>query len=387
MCHSMSHATDAEELRRGENVRFPAGTAKFLAARFVPVSILLLTVEGLLVLLVLLSHMTGDQQFAAICVMASLFTCAVVVVALLTDGKELLPRRSAAPEQVAAPSPRGERSVGGDPDNQTDNPLEARARRILMPDDPELIEVGGERFDDPFDIPARYAGEIDPSQWARVFDIIRAKYGRLIADAFQDEDARALLLCDRQVIQTARSPDEFDDRQMRQIQGERDRLCFIFGREEFIEECPWSAVAPDDAYPTLRVWLAPESTQPHELRRVGLDVIADFDTGNPRHGPFAIDDGIRQGAALSAGFLGRGSHLGRPYGYTRMPMTVGVEGENQSLGTGTAVVRFVRDWANSPFVVANPRRRAFVGREIMFGLRLRICLDPVARSTLIEPLA
>ena len=105
---------------------------------------------------------------------------------------------------------------------------------------PAGITVQGRVFEDPFDVPASYGGRLDPDQYRAVFDIIEARHGELLEQGFRDPDVRALLLCDRQVVARARTPEEFDLDRIRQIEEEHDRLCFIYGKEDLIEECGWS---------------------------------------------------------------------------------------------------------------------------------------------------
>lgn len=144
------------------------------------------------------------------------------------------------------------------------------------------IEIDGQCFADPFDIPASLSPKIRPEHHPQIFGIIRARYGRMIKRALRQPGTRALLLCDRKVVGTAEWAEEFDLDEIRRIQREHDRVCFLYGTGDLIEECAWSPLGTDDAYPTLRVWLAPERATEALLQQVGVEVLADFDTGNPR---------------------------------------------------------------------------------------------------------
>ena len=250
----------------------------------------------------------------------------------------------------------------------------------------ETIELAGKSFADPFDIPASLSRQIPPALYPRIFRIIKAKYGRIIKGGLREPGARALLLCDRKVVATAQTPEEFNLEEIRRIEHERDRVCFTYSEEDLVEECAWNSVGPDDAYPTLRMWLAPEAAAETALPDTGVEVIADFDTGNPRHprGFYAFDDSTRERAGISPGVPGVASHLGTAYYYTRSAALVGTADEQGMVRSHVASVRFIADWPLSPFVRVNRGRQGFVGREIMFGLRLRITLDPTTRRTRVE---
>jgi hypothetical protein len=250
----------------------------------------------------------------------------------------------------------------------------------------EVIEFEGRRFRDPFDIPASLSRKIPTALYPCIFRIIKAKYARVIRRGLRKPGARALLLCDRKVVATAQTPEEFELQEIRRIEHERDRVCFTYSEEDLVEECAWSSVGMDDAYPTLRIWLAPHGVTDAVLRDSGVEVVADFDTGNPRHprGYYAFDDTIRESARIGPGVPGAASHLGTGYYYTRTPAVVGTADEEGRVRSHPASVLFVPDWSVSPFVRVNRERRGFVGREIMFGLLLRITLDPATRWTRVD---
>ena len=275
-----------------------------------------------------------------------------------------------------------------------------RARRSRSAGDPKMahqsqatvaaapaeIEIEGQRFSDPFDIPADLSLKIQPEQYSLIFGIIQARYARLIRNALRKPGRRALLLCDRKVVATAEWADDFPLEEIRRIEREHDRVCFVYGSGDLVEESAWSAVRTDDAYPTIPVWLAPEDTPEPTWGQVGMALVADFDTGNPRRpsGLNAFDASLANSAGLFPGAHTIDKHLETFYRYSRTPALLGTEDEGGQRKAYKTVVRLVADWSLSPFVRANPRRRGFVGREIMFALGLRITLDPAARRTTIE---
>jgi len=105
---------------------------------------------------------------------------------------------------------------------------------------PEAVEIEGRRFTDPFDIPADLSPKIQPEQYPRIFGIIQARYGRMIQRALRKPGRRALLLCDRRVVATAEWADEFELEEIRRIEREHDRVCFVYGSGDLVEECAWS---------------------------------------------------------------------------------------------------------------------------------------------------
>jgi len=249
----------------------------------------------------------------------------------------------------------------------------------------EGIEVEGQFFADPFDIPAALSPKLQPDQYRDVFRIIEARYSRLIRKASKGPGPRALLLCDRKIVAEATTPEEFGLDEIRQIEARHDSVCFIYSSGDLVEECAWSSVGAYDAYPTLRVWVAPEGAPQATLLYAGAEVVADFGTGNPRHprGFCAFDDSVRKDIGIPPGVHAQASHLGASYWYTGVPALVATRDGLGQTRAHRAAVRFVPDWESSPLVWANPSRRGLVGREVLFGLRLRVLLDAAARQTTI----
>lgn len=338
---------------------------------------LLVVAEVGLVAFVLVSNLAGTLQVMALCAALIVLTTGVLVAwdfvqtrAIRVVLRKLLstPELGLSPEALAGRRPQASESPG--------------------PGALPRIKVGERFFDDPFDIPASGSERVEPDQYEAVFGIIEAKYGRLLEEGFRNPEVRALLLCGRQVVGRARTPEQFDLDEIRRIEEERNRLCFIYGKEDLIEECGWSSLDGDDAYPTLRVWLSAETAHEPEARNRGVEIVVDFDTGNPRHsdGFYAFEDALRGELALGQGTPGQGRHMGGTYKYTRLRVRVGTIDESGGSRSHVAEARFVWDWrsAYNPFLWANPQRRGFVGREIMFALGLRITLDPSSRQTRVD---
>lgn len=91
----------------------------------------------------------------------------------------------------------------------------------------EGVEVGGQFFADPFDIPAALSPKLQPEKYQQVFRIIEAGYPRLLRKATEGPRPRALLVCGRKVVAEAANPEEFDSHQVRQIEAEHDAVCFV----------------------------------------------------------------------------------------------------------------------------------------------------------------
>ena len=248
------------------------------------------------------------------------------------------------------------------------------------------IEIDGQFFADPFDIPASLSPRIRPEHHPQIFGIIRARYGRMIKRALREPGTRALLLCDRKVVGTAECAGEFRLDQIHRIERQHDRVCFIYGTGDLVEDCGWSPLRRDDAYPTLRVWLAPDGATEAPVQQVGVELLADFDTGNPRLplGFNAFDASLGAAAGMPPNVNGEDVHLGARYEFWLCHALVGTTDEQGRTRARATEVRLVTNWVASPFRRVNPRRRGFVGREIMFALGLRITLDPAARRTRVE---
>lgn len=162
---------------------------------------------------------------------------------------------------------------------------------------------------------------------------------------------------------------------------------FLFTKEPVVEEGPapsptsiWSALAPDDAYPTLSILVARPDLPDTALVLQALRVFADFDTGSPA--VFLSQDDVRNcGVNLDNLMPLTRFHLGRPYHYVIPTMRVAVPTQANTLPSAVFQVYAVRDWSNSPLTLVNPSRRALMGRNMLLRLGLEVNLNGRTRST------
>jgi hypothetical protein len=111
------------------------------------------------------------------------------------------------------------------------------------------------------------------------------------------------------------------------------------------------------------------------------DLVADLDTGS--HGTL-IDDRIAHDRDGSHVWFS-GSHLSHSFRWRpgRVSVEVGLEGGERR--TVDLPVRWVADWASSPFVRINPARRALAGRDLLRAVGATVVLRPSDAETRLVP--
>ena len=148
---------------------------------------------------------------------------------------------------------------------------------------------------------------------------------------------------------------------------QKDAVPFLFMKLGPIEElrATWSDCGTvdhfKDWYPTIHIRISDASRPGHDP----LEFIADFDTGNPYihlDGDILWDRGITR----EFNFFNRQRDSFHEMEYTYYPSHVFLEimEEDRPVVEMTTQVNCVLDWKRSPFVIANPNRTAFVGRQV-----------------------
>lgn len=204
---------------------------------------------------------------------------------------------------------------------------------------------------------------------AQRIDLVRR--AGLIARERVDEELRTrgaawiVLLGDRIVAESTDPADCPSPDALLALGDEDDLVPFLF-EAPLVEEIPatssGSPLPRGDAYATI----------PLCIEETVLN--ADLDTGS--HATF-VD---RQLVACDAATWFEGRHLGQAFlwapGRARIAVRVGDGRIERSLP-----IRFVHDWAASPFVRINLARRALVGRDVLRGLGLELRLSASDLST------
>ena len=236
---------------------------------------------------------------------------------------------------------------------------------------------------DPFALSlAEYRALSAEQEWALTQELFR-RYGRWLEEQFRKTDAALLAVCDHEVVYT--SPDRYDfrvDETVERVERERNKPCFIVTRPVPVEETsPWSDLGQGDFYPTVELHLGAHGWTDAEVFSRGARISSDFDTGNPALAVF--DEALCYRLSGERRPLRQDLHLGRPYRYRPRLMKLGIS-DGRTQRVIERVVEGVEGWedpAQNPFKLANPRRRGFVGRDLMLQALFRITLDPRRRES------
>jgi|GEM_PF-1654006 len=210
------------------------------------------------------------------------------------------------------------------------------------------------------------------------------KYSKWIAQELERHQARWILVCGKEVIESSPTLRNYPKSQKVETVGEqRGLMPFVFVRGPIIEESIWTVLPYNDSYPTLPIIVAAENEKPLNLKANGLAITdADLDTGSTDimlDYDLVVDKGIIERQNVKQ--VHTHSHLGREFRYHTLPIWVGVITETDEMIAGVIDVLCVRDWAKSPLIASNHSRQALVGRNLLYELPLRIELDGRKRIT------
>jgi hypothetical protein len=189
--------------------------------------------------------------------------------------------------------------------------------------------------------------------------------------------AQWILVCGGKVLEFSRTLDNYPTPEKLQAFGkEHGFIPFVFVPRPLIEESPWSALAEEDFYPTLKLHFAAKTQKESRPRATGFAVDADFDTGSPHlfvdYDKLAEKGVVGLRSQAEAYFQ---QHLGEYYRFHIMPIQLIMIDENEKHYTKRMHAYCVRDWQRSPLCLVNSDRKALAGRNIMLNFPLKLELD------------
>lgn len=254
-----------------------------------------------------------------------------------------------------------------------EKPVESSASQRV---NAQLIHV------DPFAITPEQRDRLTPEEVISLYDLVYERYGTLVKSAL-DQGARYVVLCDGNVV--SRYCDSYgpSDEELRLLERKHGKACYVIGAD-VIEEAAWSQLSQTDYYPTLPIHLGLPDWSDKQVFEQGFVVNADFDTGNPDVAAFNLDDltkiGIQQPRPDE---LRSEIHLTRPFYYAWRTLKIGAKDQRacRSISKPCKCLMRWTDVRANPFLLANPRRTGFVGRDVMLGFPLMIILDAAKRTT------
>jgi len=241
---------------------------------------------------------------------------------------------------------------------------------------------------DPFDIPLdKYRELVYNEGYSRVANRIIAErlhklHGDLIRKEFKRTKAQSIVLCNGKVIYSSKNRYEPSDEEIRKMEEEMGKPCFIITGEPMIEEkSSWSYLSAEDYYPTIETYIGVSSWKDEDVFKKGIRVICDFDTGNPEY--MVLDEEVCRRITEEVPIRRIGYHLGMLYSYYPRNMRIGVT-DGIRKRCLNKIVEGVDNWhdvESNPYKIANPRREGFVGRDLMLRLFLKLILDPLSKES------
>ena len=246
----------------------------------------------------------------------------------------------------------------------------------LQPLDAQLMHQ------DPFTITPEQRDRLTAEEVMSLYDVIHRRYGSLVKSAL-DQGARYIVLCDGNVVLTRNDAYGPSDEELRLLERKYGRACYVIGAD-VVEEAAWSPLPQGDYYPTLPIHLGLSDWSDQQVFKRGLTMDSDFDTGNPDVSAFSVEDLAKIGVKPPRPDEIRSDiHLNRPFYYAWRNLKVGAKDQKtrRSISKPCKCLLRWRDVGTNPFLLANPRRVGFVGRDIMLLLPLMVTLDAAERTT------
>lgn len=241
---------------------------------------------------------------------------------------------------------------------------------------------------DPFDIPLdKYRELVYNKEYSRVANRIIVErlhklHGDLIKKGFKKAGAQSIVLCGGRVVYSSKKRYEPSDEEIRRMEEEMGKPCFVVTGEPLIEErSSWSYLDVEDYYPTIETYVGGIDWKDEDVFEKGVKVVCDFDTGNPEY--MVLDEEVCRSVVEEVPIRRIGYHLGIPYSYYPRSMRIGVTDgiRKRCLDKIVEGVDSWQDIESNPYRIANPKREGFVGRDLMLKLFLKITLDPLSKES------
>jgi predicted transcriptional regulator len=233
----------------------------------------------------------------------------------------------------------------------------------------------------PFEISTSERDSMTSEELTVLYDSLLEEYGRLIRESL-GKGSRYIVLCDGKVVYASNR--EPTDEEIRNLEKNLGKVCYVL-TEDPIEESHWSPIGDKDFYPTIDVFIGGANWEDEEIFRRGLKITSDFDTGNPDVAAFSNED-VNLIQPTVTHIMRRAFHLGKYYDYHLTTLKIGIKDSGDVKRCITKPCRSVLSWTKperNPFLLANPNRKGFVGRDLMLSFPLNIQLSGKNKQSII----
>lgn len=191
---------------------------------------------------------------------------------------------------------------------------------------------------------------------------------------------RQAVICDKKIIHETKNLDDIPNEFVEKLARSKNKACYVFSSPDLVEDCIWTGINDHDFYPTICLHVGTEDSNESDLINTPC-ILADFDTGNPYYRVFDANKFTEPITTFSALEMRQGIHLERNYTYFQKKVKICVKDENGEIHSITRNVRMVRDWNGCALLLASPNREAYVGRDVLRDLNVKLELDPSKRTT------
>jgi len=249
------------------------------------------------------------------------------------------------------------------------------------------LSIAGERVRDPFDLSLSWT-QLTTKEKDQILESIESSYQKPIQEAFEeDREATTAILCKGKVVEVDKGFISLE--KLQGLEEKYGTICIpIVNQRRFtIEESTWNDLTAErrgDYYPTVPInvgaGLWPDPTVFQKVIRI----TADFDTGNWGVLALPIETCREILPIKDEEILFASRHLERRYYYAVKKFKIGVEDIDRDRRTILRQVFCVEDWPNSPLTATNPKREAFLGRDVMLEFPFEARLNPLTRRTTIK---
>jgi len=226
---------------------------------------------------------------------------------------------------------------------------------------------------DPFKVSIAERDSMSHKELVALYDYLVEEYGSLIRNRLV-KGSRHIILCDGKVVQA--SSYEPSDKEVKDLENRLGKVCYVL-TEDPIEESSWGILGDGDYYPSIEVLIGGAEWKEMEVFNHGLRIAADFDTGNRDIAAFSHED-LNLIRPVETRIMRRAFHLGRPYDYYLVTLKIGVKdsvGATRCLQKTSRSVLSWTEFERNPFLLANPTRKGFVGRDLMLAFPFNVLLS------------
>ncbi len=232
---------------------------------------------------------------------------------------------------------------------------------------------------DPFDVPIAERDSMSPEEVASLYDRLVGDHADLVRGHL-GRGSRYVVLCDGNVVDA--SSREPSDEDIKALERELGKVCYVL-TEDLIEESPWAPLGEGDYYPSIGLFIGGLEWEEGEVFGQGLEMIADLDTGNPDVAALSNED-LSVVQRTGRPIVRRAFHLGRHYDYCLRRVRIGIRDAVGATRCMEKACRGVFSWGDAernPFLLANPKRKGLVGRDLLLSMSLSLELSGRRRSS------